>query len=785
MKLRGIILSDGSRLKAGGVFTLLFLFICEILFPGRLLAQNQIGINLRSACDWETQHTFADIMKTSRAWTLPDFSQTPVAMDANGWPLEDAECILFSNKKMNGTYHLSFTGRAQQAGGNIGLDFLHTAVTTGNWSYDAVSNTSSVTFTISEAGSVTAGLRFTNTSGGIRGVKVLRPLFPGSDQSYPESAFMTTYFVSAVEPFGVIRYMQFTGGMGNPAEYTWADRVPFNACSFNRGFDGFTGGGGFNGRGAPWETIIKMANELKKDAWIVVPARADDDYIRKLAQLFRFGSDENGIPYSQTTDNPFNPPLDQSLKLYVEYGNELWNNFFGSSYDAGWNFEQANTTDELNLYNYDYDGNTNYWYRGFRRTGRRAADISIIFREVFGDAQMHTGEVARVRPVFAWQFTSVTGGRQGLEYIENYYRSHIGIAKPLSYFFYGGGGAPYYKPENNADIETIWTSGDMNTGGWASAIADDARQCALFGIRYCAYEGGPDLSLLSSEITGVSAVADQRMQTAVNGHHSEWNKNGGGLFIYYSLAQDYKFGFAADVYDVNTPKMNAVKALPGSPKEDIIIGTPVAIPVNGNSYVYFNQALGTEWMGATMQMQNDYMTGYVFNAGADGEYNLIVKAYTDSDLNKLTVIVDGETKGLQNVPLVSGDLASIKLSLTKGLHGVRVLASVNSGSGSRIYLETLRLESIITGSESGLSEGSLKLYPNPAGNYVTIATGNLTSSSEMLLVYDITGRLVLPVKRLNENTITISTEKLKPGSYFVRLLSASGTIMTRMLIINR
>ncbi len=64
--------------------------------------------------------------------------------------------------------------------------------------------------------------------------------------------------------------------------------------------------------GIPIDICIQLANAVKRDAWFCVPHLADDNYIEEMATLVR-------------------DTLDPSLKVYVEYSNELWN----------WQFVQA------------------------------------------------------------------------------------------------------------------------------------------------------------------------------------------------------------------------------------------------------------------------------------------------------------------------------------------------------------------------------------------------------------------------------------------------------------
>ncbi len=63
-----------------------------------------------------------------------------------------------------------------------------------------------------------------------------------------------------------------------------------------------------------WEYVTLLANAAKKDLWIGIPYYASDDYITKLAQLFKYGSD--GVnPYTSPRQAPStlrSPPTGRS-----------------------------------------------------------------------------------------------------------------------------------------------------------------------------------------------------------------------------------------------------------------------------------------------------------------------------------------------------------------------------------------------------------------------------------------------------------------------------------------
>ena len=71
--------------------------------------------------------------------------------------------------------------------------------------------------------------------------------------------------------------------------------------------------------GVAMEYWIQLSNLLQKDPWICVPHQASDDYIRKMARMFR-------------------DQLDPNLTIYLEYSNEVWNWSFQQSH---WNVDNG------------------------------------------------------------------------------------------------------------------------------------------------------------------------------------------------------------------------------------------------------------------------------------------------------------------------------------------------------------------------------------------------------------------------------------------------------------
>lgn len=106
-------------------------------------------------------------------------------------------------------------------------------------------------------------------------------------------------------------------------------------------------------RGVAYEWQIDLCNRVKADCWINVVTLADDDHVTRLAQLIK-------------------DRLDPSLRVYVEYSNEVWNGGFPQ---AGYVDDQGVAMNIMG---------DNQWYKGWAWYVYRAVRIFEGFEAVFG-----------------------------------------------------------------------------------------------------------------------------------------------------------------------------------------------------------------------------------------------------------------------------------------------------------------------------------------------------------------------------------------------------------------
>ena len=458
-------------------------------------AQDWLGVNLQSARDYQTNDMFADAMKSSREWgspTMPWDMAAPV--DADGWPTGDAGVVVKTGRTPNigGVYALSFTGRATVTPIGPGL-------TIRNLAHDAASNTSTGELVVDSA--VTGiMLSFTNTNGGVRNVKLMRP-------GHTNETFNRA-FIDLIAPFKSLRFMWVAETIDNPV-VRWQDRTPATYATMNRRINGqYTG--------TAWEYCIELCNQTRKDMWICIPDLADDDYVTQLATLLR-------------------DRVHPDVNIYVEFSNEVWNNGYQQTRR---NFAAAQAEVAAGGSNLNFDGETNPGYLAWRRVGLKTRQISDLFRAVFGDAAMMT----KVRPVLSMWNASNMSIRQPLEYLEANYG-------PPRNYLYAIANAPYFGIPLEANTRTDLTA-DECIAFMQSTMANSltlARSYSAwarwYGLKFVMYEGGLDMHGAASLAVKIQVQRDPRTAAMLRQFFDGCNQIGlDHLSFFTSISADTEFG---------------------------------------------------------------------------------------------------------------------------------------------------------------------------------------------------------------------------------------------------
>jgi hypothetical protein len=311
-----------------------------------LPGQSRLGINLSGPVDWNTEHPFVDGFHLSRSWISQMQGQPwgkgpALELDAHGWIKQLApNCfaetpILTGGHAPAGDYVCLYDGQGQ-------IDFgANSKVVSRDAGRIVVSITAAHEGTFLQ-------LRQTDPSNPVRNIRLI---MPGFEKTYRTQRFAPS-FLNRWRGFNTVRFMDWMDINGSQ-QRGWSDRPKPDDATWTV-------------NGIPVEVMIDFCNQLKINPWFCMPHAASDDYVRHFAELVK-------------------ARLDSSLKVHLEYSNEVWNGMFLQHAYA----EEQGRKLSLGPKERPWEGAALFY-------ARRAQEIFRIWEEVFG------GHERLVRTI-AWQ----------------------------------------------------------------------------------------------------------------------------------------------------------------------------------------------------------------------------------------------------------------------------------------------------------------------------------------------------------------------------------------------
>lgn len=497
-----------------------------LLFQGLISGQSKrpIATNISGITDYSTELVFTDAFKQCRTWTTfnasgdgPWDTGAEVPMLANGFPTEvpfdggvgepqKVRALMvweIDAARPQGMYRLIVKGT-----GRVGLQFG----AEGEFICP-------VDTLVQVNGSVSLSIEYSDKNDPIHDVQFIYPRYVNSFEGHT----FHDDFLNFLKDFECLRFMDWQR-TNNSKVKTWEDRskVDFYTQATDNGI--------------AYEYIVELCNLLKKNAWICIPHRADDEYIHRLAA------------YLHTN-------LDPSLTIYLEYSNEVWNGIF-SQHDESAEMAQAA----------GYTG-TN-WERAWKWTAKRSADIFSIFENEFGSHQ----RLVRVIPTQAansWLSNEIL-----TFFNDSLYNPGQVKADALAIAPYFGGEvaqdivnegliSSITVPEIVSRMETSLPT----TFDWMQQQKEVAED---HGMDLICYEGGQHLVGIGGnenidELTEklIAANHDPGLQAVYCQYFDYWYANMGGLFAHFSSHAGYSkwgsWGVKENFADSLNPKYLALK----------------------------------------------------------------------------------------------------------------------------------------------------------------------------------------------------------------------------------
>ena len=450
-------------------------------------AQPQLGMNLAGPADWSSELPFVDVFRQSRVWISQKqgaaWGKGPeLALDEFGWVkklepgcfAESMLCTIEGGHYPTGSYTILYDGEGQLG---VGQNAKAKESKPGRILIDVNASKGGFSLQIKE----------TNPQDYVRNIRVI---MPGCEMTYVKDPFNPA-FLKRWQGFACFRFIDWMHTNGSQIK-TWADRPTRQSATFSK-------------RGVALELMIELCNRQKTAPWFCMPHLADDDFVRRFAQLVK-------------------ERLDPSLKIYIEYSNEVWNGQFAQSRYAG---EQGV---KLGL-----GPKERPWEAGWHYTAIRSMEIFKIWEDVFGGHD---------------RFVRVLPSQGANSYVSKQILGFRNAAKHADALAI----APYITmcigPRSKPDATTV--------AGWAvEQVLDHAEAHALpqsitwmqeqkkvadeFGLQLVAYEAGQHLVGVgggenNAAMTKLFQMANRhpRMGALYGKYLDAWAANGGDLLCIYS-----------------------------------------------------------------------------------------------------------------------------------------------------------------------------------------------------------------------------------------------------------
>jgi hypothetical protein len=497
---------DDGDLNADGEIDFTDFHILEANF-GKTIARTHyatVGTNLDGIADYSTIGPFVDLTRMFRDWGRPLTAYEPdksIERTEDNYPLEDAGAITYARTYPNGVYEVTWDGSADLSFMGTGVSFEVTGREGDHW-------TGALTLARTGDDIITMYVKNVDRADPLRNLHIISP---DVDQGISDT--FRPVFLEKLAPFnGPLRMMDWMQTNNNPS-VEWGDRTRPERFSY------------VSDTGVDYETIIKLANTVRKDVWITIPYNASDDFIAQTARLFR-------------------DQLDPSLKVYVENSNEVWNNGFQQSRD---NAAAAAADDTLTRQD-DFG-------RQAQRSAKLIVRISQVFRQEFGDEAY----AARVHTVFGAFIATTYWAQTALDYVRDTYGPPKQFVSSIAIAPYVGVPGDMKDVDNdNLTLDGLftWMNGFVN-GQLRPWIVQHKQLADYYGVGLHSYEAGQSLQAIDgkNEALKEAAQTDPRMADVYRNLIQTWHEaSGGGIFGNFALATNHtKFGYWGLLQAIDEP----------------------------------------------------------------------------------------------------------------------------------------------------------------------------------------------------------------------------------------
>lgn len=249
------------------------------------------------------------------------------------------------------------------------------------------------------------------------------------------------------------------------------------------------------------------------------------------------------------------------------------------------------------------------------------------------------------------------------------------------------------------------------------------------------------IRILGNDLSPCFPIDTPTLVVTHQGGHGTATYNGNGTFIYTPEPGFVGIDtFYYVVNDVNGNPSNTAMVL-------VTIGSPTPLPMTLGEFVVTK--VGTEAHLVWNTFRTNDASHFEIERSSNGkDFSFKGKVMAPANSNEET-----EYNYWDKNPLAGRNYYRLKMV---------------DRSGGAVYSET---RMVIFG-----GDGDIKLYPNPATDYITIDVGEQLSNVQDVLVVDAVGRELIR-KTVTTSSVTLDIRTLAQGVYYIRLADSNNTII--------
>jgi hypothetical protein len=471
--------------------------------------RSSIGTNLAALVDYSAEQPLLDVFKLSRAWISGNANAwddgRPIATDERGWVRSLADGQIARTLMLwdvttyrAGRYFVSYEGRGRIVfPTSSATRVVETETRPGRFVLDVDPERAT--------GGILLEIHETDPNDPIRNIRVVpeggacerdvTKFCSSADQcgggeclSFEEHHSELVFhpdFLAGVKRYAVLRFMDWFS-TNNSELARFDDRPELEDARYTV-------------IGAPLELAIDLANRLHAEPWITIPHLADDDYQRRFAAIVR-------------------DRLDPSLRVWVEYSNEVWNGMFAQARWAGERGASSNLS-------------SNAFESQLRFYSERSVEVFRIWKQELGRR--------RVVGVLATQAANPWSSEVVLDWQD---ANEIADALAIAPYFGVNVGqdelARFSQMTPDQLFEHTRRSVMPEVYRWIDETAAIARER---DVPLVSYEGGQHfIGMMGAENDErlnrlLDAInRDPRMGELYSEYLREWRSRGGGLFVHFN-----------------------------------------------------------------------------------------------------------------------------------------------------------------------------------------------------------------------------------------------------------